>query len=108
MDEVQELVRLFGESSATGQAVSMGRNFAPSVLNVLWVLTTGSRFMSRDDPRLHRLLNIIKDRSIAFDMAGGILNYFPWVRFLAPERSGYNLILRLNSDLKDVFLVRYA
>lgn len=108
MDELQELVRLFGESAAAGRAVSIGRSFAPSVLNVLWVLTTGSSFLSREDPRLHSLLKAIKARSIAFNMAGGILNYFPWMRFLAPEWTGYNLILRLNSDLKDIFLVRHA
>jgi hypothetical protein len=106
MDELQELVRLFGESSTAGRAVSMGPTFAPSVLNVLWVLTTGTRFSSRDDPRLLRLLQILKARSKAFDMAGGTLNQFPWMRFLAPERTGYNLILRLNSDLKDIFMVK--
>jgi len=106
MDELQDLVRLFGEASAGGRTVSMGLTFAPSVLNVLWVLTTGASFSSRDDPRLQRLLQILKARSKAFDMAGGTLNQFPWMRFLAPERTGYNLILRLNSDLKDIFMVR--
>jgi hypothetical protein len=106
MDELRELVRLFGDASNEGREVSMGPTFAPSVLNVLWVLTTGTSFSSRDDPRLHRLLQILKARSKAFDMAGGTLNQFPWTRFLAPERSGYNLILRLNSDLKDIFMVR--
>jgi hypothetical protein len=108
MDELQELLRLFGESSNSGRPVSMGPMFAPSVLNVLWVLTTGASFSSRDDPRLHRLLQILKARSKAFDMAGGTLNQFPWMRFLAPERTGHNLILRLNSDLKDIFMVRHS
>jgi hypothetical protein len=106
MDQLHELVRLFEEASSEGRAVSMGPMFAPSVLNVLWVLATGTSFSSRDDPRLHRLLQILKARSKAFDMAGGTLNQFPWMRFLAPERSGYNLIMRLNSDLRDIFMVR--
>jgi hypothetical protein len=108
MDELQELLRLFEESSAAGRDVSMGDTFTSSVLNVLWVLTTGAKFLSRDDPRLHRLLQLLKARSKAFNMAGGFLNHFPWIRFLAPERTGYNLILRLNSELKDIFLVRNA
>jgi hypothetical protein len=108
MDELQELVRLFGETSNAGRPVSMGPTFAPSVLNVLWVLTTGSSFSSRDDPRLQRLLQILKARSKAFDMAGGTLNQFPWMRFVAPERTGHSLILRLNSDLKDIFMVRHS
>jgi hypothetical protein len=105
MDELQELVRLLGESSAAGHDVSMDVTFAPLVLNVLWVLTTGAKFSSHDDPRLHRLLQLLKDRSKAFDMAGGTLNQFPWIRFLAPEWIGYNVILRLNSELKDIFMV---
>lgn len=108
MDELKDLVRLFGESFAAGRAVSMGLTFAPSVLNVLWVLITGASFSSRDDPRLHHLLQLLQCRSKAFDIAGGLLNQFPWMRFLAPERTGYNLILRLNSDLKHIFMVRNA
>jgi hypothetical protein len=108
MDELRELIRLFGKSFAERCAVNMGLSFTPSVLNVFWYMTTGAIFLSRDDPRLCRLLMTIKSRSKAFDTAGGTLNYFPWVRFLASERSGYNLILRLNSELKDIFLVRYT
>ncbi|PSN47974.1 hypothetical protein C0J52_09985 [Blattella germanica] len=67
LDELRDLLKLFGEQK--GCSVSMGLSFAPSVLNVLWVLSTGSRFSSRDDPRLHRLLHALKARSKAFDMA---------------------------------------
>lgn len=106
MDELHELLHLFGESSAVGRDVSMGVTFAPSVLNVLWVLTTGDKFSSRDDPNLHRLQQLFTARAKAFDLTGGSLNQFPWMRFLAPERIGYNVILRLNADLKDMFMVR--
>jgi hypothetical protein len=106
MDELRQMIRLFRESSAEGRAVSMGMSLAPSILNVLWFLVAGDSFLSRDDARLHRLLMTIKTRSKVFDITGSTLNYFPWMRFLAPEWSGYNLILRLNSDLKDIFLVR--
>jgi hypothetical protein len=105
VDELQELIRLFGEFSSAGLSVSMGPSFAPSVLNIILLLITGGSFASRDDPRLHRLLKIIEERSKVFDMAGGILNQFPWVRFFAPDWCGYNLILRLNSELKKIFMV---
>ncbi|KDR06614.1 putative cytochrome P450 305a1 [Zootermopsis nevadensis] len=105
MDELHELLHLFGESSAVGRDVSMGVTFAPSVLNVLWVLTTGDKFSSRDDPNLHRLQQLFTARAKAFDLTGGSLNQFPWMRFLAPERIGYNVILRLNADLKDMFMM---
>lgn len=74
----------------------------PSVINVLWTFTTGNR-IERNDERLMKLLVLLRDRSKAFDMAGGTLNQFPWIRFIAPEKSGYNLLRRFNIQLHSLF-----
>lgn len=44
-------------------------------------------------------------RARAFDMAGGMLSTFPWIRYVAPETSGYNLLMKLNNELKDFLTV---
>lgn len=44
-------------------------------------------------------------RARAFDMAGGMLSTFPWIRYVAPETSGYNLLVKLNNELKDFLTV---
>lgn len=81
----------------------IGKFIAPSVLNVLWALITG-RTLSRDDPQLDKLLDLFNRRSKAFDMSGGILSHFPLIRYLAPEKSGYNLLNNINLEVKKLFM----
>lgn len=76
--------------------------FPPSVLNILWTLSTGIR-IHRDDERLQRLVSMLNERSKAFDIAGGTLNQLPWLRFIIPEKIGYNLLLKLNKEMKEFF-----
>lgn len=70
------------------------------VMNVLWELTAGSKF---EDPKL---LSLMRKRSAAFDMAGGLLNQMPWLRYLAPVRTGYSLIVDINRQLYSLISVR--
>lgn len=74
------------------------------VLNVLWALTAGNRFSS-NDAQLTALINLMSKRSKAFDMSGGILNQLPFLAYVAPEWSGYNLITSLNKELHELLQV---
>ncbi|KAK9500285.1 hypothetical protein O3M35_001573 [Rhynocoris fuscipes] len=78
--------------------VNFKATISKCVVNVLWAFVTGSRFQR--DELLDELISIMTERSKAFDMAGGMLSQFPWIRFIAPEASGYNLIKKLNYKLK--------
>lgn len=80
-----------------------GNFLPPSVINVLWCLTAGKR-IPRNDKRLERLLILLDQRSKAFDICGGILTQMPWIRYIAPEKSGYNLIKRFNMELHEFFM----
>jgi hypothetical protein len=51
-------------------------------------------------------MQLMSRRAKAFDMSGGTLNQFPWLRFFAPEWSGYNIIMRINAELKEMIMVR--
>jgi hypothetical protein len=105
--EVVDLLDTLKKEGGGGQReISVGRYVTPCVLNVLWVLVTGTRFSSWDDPRLQQLLQLMSRRARAFDMSGGTLNQFPWLRFFAPEWSGYNIITRINAQLKEMIMVR--
>uniref|UniRef100_A0A182WIG9 Cytochrome P450 n=1 Tax=Anopheles minimus TaxID=112268 RepID=A0A182WIG9_9DIPT len=84
------------------QPIWPGSILSFSVINVLWTFVTGSR-VPREDDRLHRLLQLLQERSKAFDMSGGMLNQLPWLRFIAPEWSGYNLVRRFNKQLFEFF-----
>ncbi|XP_025265334.1 probable cytochrome P450 305a1 [Camponotus floridanus] len=76
---------------------------APSVINVLWTLITGKR-VSEDQSRLQILLDLMTRRSQKFDMSGGILSSFPWLRFIVPEISGYKILVTLNNELKNLLM----
>lgn len=80
-----------------------GSFLAPSVINVLWTFTAGKK-MTRCDDQLKRLLELMRLRSRAFDMSGGWLNAMPWLRFIAPEKTSYNLIKRFNAEIYQFFI----
>lgn len=99
-DEVSVILDVIKESQPD---LRIGRLLAPSVLNVLWSLITGSR-ISRSNPRLYNLLDLFNKRSKAFDMSGGTLSQHPWLRFVAPEMTGFNLLNNINKELSDFFM----
>lgn len=99
-EELQDMLNTIEKKK---ESVQFGRLIAPSVLSVLWGLTAGSR-VSRDDPQLTELLDLFNRRSKAFDLSGGALSHFPFLRFIAPEKSGYNLIMKINSELLSFFM----
>lgn len=99
-EEISEILCILEDSKLD---VQVGKLLAPAVLNILWALTTGSRF-SRKDPRLNKLLDLLSVRSKAFDMSGGTLTQHPWLRFIAPEKTGYNLVNRLNVELRGLLM----
>jgi len=102
MNELSTLLTNLGEHK---EDITLNDKLSSSVLNVLWTITGGKQF-SKDEDRLSELLSLLKERSRAFDMAGGILNQIPWLRFIMPEYSGYTCIKTLNAKLFDLFQVR--
>ncbi|XP_049299516.1 probable cytochrome P450 305a1 [Anopheles funestus] len=98
--ELNELLEVL--DNRMEQPIWPGSILAISVINVLWTIVTGSR-VPREDDRLQRLLQLLQERSKAFDMSGGTLNQLPWLRFVAPEWSGYNLVRRFNKQLTEFF-----
>uniref|UniRef100_A0A182PZ34 Uncharacterized protein n=1 Tax=Anopheles epiroticus TaxID=199890 RepID=A0A182PZ34_9DIPT len=98
--ELKELLDVLDNSKE--QPLWPGSILGISVINVLWTIVTGTR-VPREDDRLQRLVQLLHDRSRVFDMAGGTLNQLPWLRFIAPEWSGYNLVCRFNKQLTEFF-----
>lgn len=99
---LEELRDIMGAIS-NGSVVKIEKIVAPAVLNVLWTITFGSR-KERTDRHLDKLLQLFQRRVKAFDISGGVLSQYPWLRFVAPEKSGYNLIRELNREVKAFFM----
>ncbi|KAH8373324.1 hypothetical protein KR009_000622 [Drosophila setifemur] len=100
--EAEELLAQLGRTQE--EPIEPVNCLAQSVLNVLWCLIAGKRIANEEDNTLHRLLELMNRRSKLFDICGGLLAQFPWLRYLAPDRTGYNLIRQLNSELYSFFM----
>ncbi|XP_055385564.1 probable cytochrome P450 305a1 [Condylostylus longicornis] len=100
-NELVELLSIIEDYN--GWPVWPGNFLAPSVINVLWALTAGKR-IERHDERLQRLLELFQRRTKIFDICGGLLSQFPWLRYIAPEKTGYNLIKQFNQELHNFFM----
>ncbi|CAD7080762.1 unnamed protein product [Hermetia illucens] len=91
--EAAEMVEYFRSKADTELPVDMGHAFDVPVLNVMWALLAGYRFHT-DDDRLLMLLSKIHDSFRVIDMSGGILNQFPFIRHIFPEKSGYRKLVQ--------------
>jgi cytochrome P450 family 2 subfamily L len=102
MDElIYEEYQIMVQRMFDGENSVMPATYIQSaVMNVMWELTAGAKFEDS------KLLMLIKKRSTAFDMAGGLLNQIPWIRFLAPVSTGFSLIQNINQQLYSLLSVR--
>lgn len=98
----EEIKHVIGKIETNLKGVDLGVVLAPSVLNILWTLTSGRSL--RDNERVDILIQLLTVRSKAFDMSGGILNNHPWLRHIAPEKTGYNLLKKINSEIYELIM----
>lgn len=102
-DEIFEVLQILRNTNQ--QPIYPGTNnlLSTNIINILWTFTTGYR-IKRGDERLLKFFELLEVRSKAFDMTGGTLGQMPWLRFIAPNWSGYNLIKDLNSKFFQFFM----
>uniref|UniRef100_A0A1B6BXF9 Cytochrome P450 n=1 Tax=Clastoptera arizonana TaxID=38151 RepID=A0A1B6BXF9_9HEMI len=98
---IDELKDILNKIESESQCSALISNMSLFVLNVLWGLAAGSRF-SHDDSRLKKLLNVFNERRKALDVFGGLLNQMPWLRFIAPNKTGYNYMCKVNEELGNI------
>lgn len=73
--------------------VNMEDVFSIYVLNTLWVMLAGIR-NSKENENVKRLQKLLSDLIASVDMVGAMFSHFPFLRFIAPEASGYKQFLR--------------
>lgn len=90
--EVTELLKNLEARSLRGDVIPVqeeGNNiFDISVMNVMWMILRGERY-EPDDPKIINLMETIHKSFQIVDMSGGILNFFPFVRYFLPDKSGF-------------------
>ncbi|XP_059475838.1 methyl farnesoate epoxidase-like isoform X2 [Neocloeon triangulifer] len=99
-EEASEFVKMLklscGETNETSKTIKLDELFKLTILNSQWLLIAGKRF-DYDDKEFIHLLDLVTGFLKNFDGAGGLVNRLPWIRFVAPELSGFN---KLNDAIK--------
>ncbi|XP_043248369.1 methyl farnesoate epoxidase-like [Colletes gigas] len=91
--EAENLVAYLRRASARGP-IPMHTAFDIAVLNSLWSMFAGHRF-DYDNEKLTEMLEIVHDAFRLMDTMGGIVSQMPFLRFVIPELSGYNDLMRI-------------
>lgn len=99
--ETQEMVNFFRRAAMSNTLIDMEHIFDIPVLNNVWALLSGYRF-HLEDKRLHTLLKLVHESFRILDMSGGLLNEFPFIRYIAPEKCGYKRLVETVQPIWDL------
>ncbi|CAH0716014.1 unnamed protein product, partial [Brenthis ino] len=80
---------------SNGNPINIKAIISMNVMNIYW------KYIA-DDQKLLNFINLLNERTKVSTMAGGWLNQWPWLRFLAPEWSGYAPIKRMNAQMTEI------
>ncbi|XP_027842396.2 methyl farnesoate epoxidase-like [Aphis gossypii] len=100
VEEVNDLMIDITNKCENGKPIEVNGLFDVSILNGLWAMLAGRRF-ALNDSKLARLMELVHVSFRMLDMSGGILNQMPFLRFLAPNSSGYK-------DIKQILVEFYT
>ncbi|CAD0200803.1 unnamed protein product [Chrysodeixis includens] len=92
-EECRALVKL--RLSDAGKPILVNNMFNITIVNILFRLVAGKRY-DLEDEKLTMLCNLIMRVFRATDMSGGILNYIPYIQYIAPDLSGYTEIKNIH------------
>lgn len=96
---LEDFQNLLGKGN--GQAmVPMRDAFSLYVLNTLWTMMAGIRY-NQENKEVIKLQNLLYTLFTNIDMVGALFSHFPFLRFLAPDFSGYN-------QFKDIHRLLYS
>lgn len=93
VDDFKEKIR--NSKNGTGEVFSMRDAFSVGVLNTLWSMMASRRYES-DDQELKDLQALLTELFAKIDMVGALFSQFPFLRFVAPEASGYKSFVRIH------------
>lgn len=91
-DEAQELVTYIQNTISYDDTniFRIDTLFSVSILNTLWKMMAGVRYEAKDK-KMRELQSILNELLASLSMMGTTFSYFPILKYLAPEKSGYNL-----------------
>lgn len=86
------------ENSGGRATISMPDCFSVHILNTLWLMMAGIRY-DADNADLKVLLALLADLFKNIDMMGTLFSHFPFMRFIAPNASGYHSFVACHTNI---------
>ncbi|XP_018325402.1 probable cytochrome P450 303a1 [Agrilus planipennis] len=88
------------KSQKSGAIVRMDDFFGIHVINTLWTMMAGTRY-NPNDVKLKSLQKLLTILFTKIDIIGAMFSHFPFLRFVAPEYSGYNIYMDTHRRIWD-------
>nr|XP_003702355.1 PREDICTED: probable cytochrome P450 305a1 isoform X3 [Megachile rotundata] len=99
------LTNIVTELTKTGTATSIQSIISAAVLSNLWLLIDGTKFdVGMESPMLKEAINILKDLNSSSNVSGGILNQFPFLRYLFPKWTGFSMLAERQKRINSFFM----
>ena len=95
---LKHLLKLVEQQGGKSATIVMPNLFAMNVLNTIWLMMAGIRYDS-DNEDLKLLQEILTDLFASVDMMGALFSHFPFLRFIAPNASGYNSFMSCHNKI---------
>lgn len=86
------------QQGGTDGLVSIQKAFSVYILNTLWKMMSGIRY-ERENSRLKKLQAILHNIMDSVDMMGCPFSHFPFLRFIAPDLSGYRPFVKFHEKM---------
>nr|CAD7571450.1 unnamed protein product [Timema californicum] len=99
-EEVENLMKNLKKT----KTIQVGGYFNIAVVNVLWAVMAGKRF-AHDDKEFVKLTRGLFRMFRAGNAAGGIMDLFPLLRYVAPSLGGYKEMKEATNDIYGFFKV---
>ncbi|XP_050424156.1 probable cytochrome P450 303a1 [Adelges cooleyi] len=99
-EEAVQLVEMFKEKIANSKngrskIFAMRDAFSVGVLNTLWSMMASKRY-DPEDKELKDLQALLTDLFANIDMVGTLFSQFPFLRYVAPDASGYTSFVNIH------------
>ncbi|KAF7990345.1 hypothetical protein HCN44_000150 [Aphidius gifuensis] len=93
LEDAGGLIKNIETLSKKGVIKNLNNLTNSAVINSLWSLIGGTRYdVAKGDAKIMKTLQILNDSIRESNVSGGLLNHFPFLRFIAPRLSGYRTI----------------
>lgn len=101
LEEVRETLQSLKEMNGS-PVTDMKKTLQLAVVNSLWIVVSQQRF-KHDDPKLAKLVENTHKMTTQLFLKGAKIVLAPWLRHIAPNWSGYNMVRQLIEENRDWF-----